>query len=76
MGYSGQQIADLAETIEKTECESVIIATPIDLRRVIDINKPSVRVFYDLQEIGRPDLVEIIEDFMKSIVRHKGKGRK
>ncbi len=76
MGYSDQQVADLAETIEKTECDSVIIATPIDLRRLIDINKPSVRVFYDLQEIGRPNLVEIIEDFMKSIVRHKGKGRK
>jgi len=76
MGYSGQQITDLAETIENTECDSVIIATPIDLRRVIEISKPSVRVFYDLQEIGRPDLVEIIDGFMKSIVKSKGKGRK
>ncbi len=76
MGYSGQQVSDLAETIENTECDSVIIATPIDLRRVIEISKPSVRVFYDLQEIGRPDLVEIIEGFMKSIVKSKGKGRK
>jgi predicted GTPase len=76
MGYSGKQVADLAETIRKTKCDSVIIATPIDLRRVIKISKPSVRVFYDLQEIGHPNLAEILESFMKSIGKKKGKVRK
>jgi len=75
MGYSGQQIADLAETIENTECESVVIATPINLRRIIDIDKPSVRVYYDLQEIGRPDLKDVIEVFMKATEKSKSKGK-
>jgi len=76
MGYSGKQITDLQKTIDNTECDSVIIATPIDLRRVINVKKPSVRVFYDLQEIGKPDLYEIIEKFLKTVVRRKGKSKK
>ncbi len=76
MGYSGKQVADLAETIKKTKCDSVIIATPIDLRRIVKISKPSVRVFYDLQEIGHPNLAEVLESFMKSIGKNKGKVRK
>jgi predicted GTPase len=62
MGYYGKQITDLQKTIDKTPCDSVIIGTPIDLRRVIKISKPSVRVTYDLQEIGRPTLTEILKD--------------
>lgn len=62
MGYYGKQITDLQKTIDKTPCDSVIIGTPIDLRRVIKISKPSVRVTYDLQEIGRPTLAEILKD--------------
>jgi predicted GTPase len=46
-------------------CDSVIIATPIDLRRLIKINKPTVRVTYDLKEIGHPNLTDIIKDFIK-----------
>ncbi len=61
MGYGEQQMKDLEKTIDKTECDAVIIGTPIDLRRVIKIKKPSVRVTYDLQEIGKPDLREILE---------------
>jgi predicted GTPase len=56
MGYGEEQIADLEETIRNTPCDLVIIATPIDLRRLIDIDKPSDRVRYELQEIGRPTL--------------------
>jgi len=63
MGYGKQQIKDLEATINATDCDAVIIGTPIDLRRIISINKPSVRVFYDLQEIGKPDL----EDALKNI---------
>jgi predicted GTPase len=66
MGYSEEQMNDLAETIDKTDCDSVIIATPIDLGRVIKINKPNTRVEYNLQEIGRPDLADEIGRFVKT----------
>jgi len=76
MGYSGKQLTDLQKTIDKAECDSVIIATPIDLRRVVRISKPSVRVFYDLQEIGKPDLQDVIEDSFNKGNKSRGKGRK
>lgn len=65
MGYGEQQLKDLEETINNTDCDSVIIGTPIDLSRIIDINKPHTRVHYELDEIGSPNLKEIIEDFIK-----------
>ncbi|MCD6123904.1 GTPase [bacterium] len=61
MGYSPKQIAELEETINKAEADAVIIGTPIDLRRVVKINKPATRVRYELQEIGKPDLEDIIK---------------
>jgi predicted GTPase len=64
MGYGGSQIHDLEETINRVDCDSVIIGTPIDLRRIIKINKPSVRVKYDLAEITKPDLSNILEGFL------------
>ncbi len=68
MGYSNQQLRDLETTVNNTDCDSVVIGTPIDLQREIKINKPATRVYYDLQEIGQPDLVGIIDDF---IVKYK-----
>jgi len=68
MGYGEQQLHDLERTINNTKCDSVIIATPIDLNRIIKIKKPSTRVYYDLQEIGNPDLPEVLDDFLK---KHK-----
>ena len=65
MGYGAEQISDLEATINKVDCDTVIIATPIDLSRLIKINKPSVKVDYDLQEIGQPNLVEVVADFIK-----------
>lgn len=65
MGYGKQQLKDLEESINNTECDSVIIGTPIDLSRIININKPSTRVHYELDEIGSPNLEVIIEDFVK-----------
>jgi len=67
MGYGEQQVKDLAATIEKAGCDSVVIATPIDLGRVIRINKPSTRVNYSLQEIGRPDIADVLEPLIKKI---------
>jgi len=60
MGYGDKQMKDLEATINKTKCDSVIIATPIDLRRIINIKKPTVRVGYELQEIGHPNLEDIL----------------
>ncbi len=68
MGYGEQQLRDLEETINKTDCDAVIIGTPIDLSRVITINKPYTRVHYDLDEVGNPNLHDILKDF---ILEHK-----
>ena len=67
MGYGDEQMKDLAATIDACDCDSVIIATPIDLKRVIDIKKPCVKVEYQLQEIGQPNLETVIDDFLKKI---------
>ncbi len=61
MGYGDEQMKDLEKTIAAVECDSVIIGTPIDLRRVIKIDKPATRVFYDLQEIGHPTLADVLK---------------
>lgn len=65
MGYGDQQMADLKATIDAADADLVIIGTPIDLTRYVKFNKPSVRVGYDLQEIGTPTLDEVIADFLK-----------
>ena len=65
MGYGAEQLHDLEKTINDTDCDSVIIATPIDLNRIIKIRKPNTRVYYDLQEIGLPNLTEVIDEFIK-----------
>ena len=67
MGYGEQQIADLEKTINNTDCETVVIATPIDLQRIVKINKPSTKVDYDLEEIGRPKLSDVLGDFVKKM---------
>lgn len=65
MGYTKKQIKELEETINRTPCETVIIGTPIDLGRVLKINKPFVRVTYELEEISKPDLAQVIQDKLK-----------
>ncbi|MCF3944262.1 cyclic 2,3-diphosphoglycerate synthase [Oceanobacillus alkalisoli] len=65
MGYGEKQLKDLEETINNTDCDAVIIGTPIDLTRVININKPTTRVFYDLDEVEGPNLDNILENFIK-----------
>ncbi len=63
MGYGDQQIKDLEATINATECDAVVIATPIDLRRIIKIKHPACQVQYDLQEIGHPTIEDLLKDF-------------
>ncbi|MFK4998935.1 cyclic 2,3-diphosphoglycerate synthase [Bacillus sp. N9] len=65
MGYGEQQLKDLEETINKADCDVVIIGTPIDLTRVISINKPCTRVHYDLDEISDPNLSDVLKDFIQ-----------
>ena len=69
MGYGAQQIKDLEKTINNVDCDTVIIGTPIDLQRFVKINKPCVKVGYELQEIGQPDLKGILDDFVAKYVK-------
>ncbi len=77
MGYGDKQVRDLETTINRTKCDTVVVATPIDLTRLIKIKKPSVRVSYSLQEIGTPDFKSVLTDFVKagSGKRNTRKGR-
>ena len=72
MGYGEQQLKDLETTINNTECDAVVIGTPIDLNRIIKIDKPNTRVYYDLQEIGKPDLDEVLCEFLERNSLYKG----
>jgi predicted GTPase len=65
MGYGEQQLKDMETTINNAECDAVVIGTPIDLSRIIKINKPNTRVYYNLQEIGRPNFDSILDGFGK-----------
>jgi len=65
MGYGDEQLKDLETTINRSDAEAVIIGTPIDLSRIIKIDKPNTRVYYELQEIGRPNLEEVIDEFVE-----------
>jgi predicted GTPase len=63
MGYGEKQTRDLEATINATDCDAVVIATPIDLRRLVTLNKPATRVTYELQEIGQPTLADFLKRF-------------
>jgi predicted GTPase len=63
MGYSKRQISDLEKTINACDCDTVIIGTPIDLGRIVKINKPYVRASYELEEIGSPTLEDVLKNF-------------
>jgi predicted GTPase len=65
IGYGEKQIAELKETIDRTPCDVVVIGTPIDLRRVMTINKPTVRVNYELQVLGPVSLEQVLEEFLQ-----------
>ncbi|MCP3932924.1 MAG: GTPase [Bacteroidetes bacterium] len=65
MGYSDQQLKDLETTINNSDCEGVAIGTPIDLGRILKINKPHTRVYYDLQEIGFPTMDTVLDEFVE-----------
>lgn len=68
MGYGKRQIKELEETITKAECDAVIIGTPIDLRRIMKVDRPCVRVRYEFEDVGKPGLEEIIDEFLATQV--------
>jgi predicted GTPase len=72
MGYSQLQMMELKETIEETPCDLVVIGTPIDLRKMIDLKRPSVRVKYDLQEIGRPNIEDCLQKIFTMLKERQG----
>ena len=69
MGYGHQQLKDLEETINQTDCDTVIIGTPIDLSRVIDIHKPHTRVHYELNEVGGQTINQVLDQFVAQEVK-------
>jgi predicted GTPase len=69
MGYSEQQIRDLEATIDRVPCDVVVVGTPIDLGRLVKIRKPVVRARYELQEIGQPDLAQVLTDLLGRLPR-------
>src|SRR5699024_12337223 len=71
MGYGEQQLKDLEETINKADCDAVIIGTPMDLTRIINIEKPTTRVYYDLDEVGTPNLETVLADFTQQFEDRK-----
>ncbi|MFC2088008.1 cyclic 2,3-diphosphoglycerate synthase [Calditrichota bacterium] len=64
MGYGEKQMKDLETTINNSDADLIVIGTPIDLRKLIKIDKPAVRVYYELQEIGKPDLSDALKKFL------------
>jgi predicted GTPase len=65
MGYGEQQLKDLEATINNTECDGVVIGTPIDLSRIINIENPFTRVYYNLEEIGHPNLTDVLQEIIR-----------
>jgi len=67
MGYGDEQVRDLEATIDRVPCDVVVVGTPIDLSRLVKIRQPVVRVRYELQEIGQPDLGVVLADFVEKL---------
>jgi predicted GTPase len=65
MGYNSLQRHELEETIRRTPCDLVLIATPIDLARVIKIDRPNLRVTYEVEELTKPGLAELLAAFVR-----------
>lgn len=74
MGYGREQVEDLEETINRADCDVVVAGTPVDLGRVIQVNKPVLRVRYELSEIGHPDLADLLSERMEAWV-HRSRGQ-
>jgi len=65
MGYGAKQVRELEQTIEKTPCDSVVLGTPIDIRRIMKVTKPAARVRYEMREVSKPSLEEAMSKFLR-----------
>ena len=66
MGYGEKQVRELAETIRRTPADLVVIGTPVDLAQLVSLDKPSVRVRYELEELGEPTLSDVVDRFLET----------
>jgi len=71
LGYGDKQIAELNETIDRTPCDVVVVGTPVDLRRLLTINKPTVRVKYELHVLGPLSLEHVLEEFLQKVRKYE-----
>jgi predicted GTPase len=71
MGYSQEQVEELEETINNTDCDVVVTGTPIDLRRILKVNKPIVRARYEMAEIGHPNLDDLLDEWLEHIKKSR-----
>lgn len=67
MGYSREQVEELETTINNVPCDTVIVGTPIDIGKLMKLNKPLIRVKYSVEEVGKPDLTDILKAFKKEM---------
>jgi len=67
MGYGAKQVNELEQTIEKTPCDSVVLGTPIDIRRIMKVDKPAARVRYEIREVTKPSLEELLNKFFEQL---------
>jgi len=65
MGYGDRQVKDLEATINRVPCDLVLVGTPINLKRIVRMKKPALRVYYELEEIGEPSLKTVLENFFR-----------
>jgi len=72
MDYSKAQFQDLAATINSTPCDSIVVTTPVDLAWLISLPKPHCRVRYDLEEISRPDLADVLANSLRQWLNCEG----
>ncbi|HAE38098.1 MAG TPA: GTPase [Candidatus Riflebacteria bacterium] len=73
LGYGAKQVGDLEKTLNSCECDLIISATPIDLTRVLKIKKPCLRVAYELQEIGKPTVADLVGEFIQKKFKKSSK---
>ena len=65
MGYSDEQVSDLREVIRRSDCDAVVVGTPIDLAKLIEMDKPNTRVRYTIEERGTPTLADVVDRFLE-----------
>jgi predicted GTPase len=69
MGYYPEQLKEFEETIRRSECDAVIIGTPFNLRRLLEVDKPCAKVSYELQDMSPPALADVVNHWITSRVK-------